>query len=806
MTLALGSLLASYEILGRLGSGGMGVVYEARDTRLDRRVALKLLPPELGLEPERLARFDREARILAGLNHPNIVTVYALEQSDGRPFLVMERVSGRTLADLMGSGALPAARVLDLAVPIALALGAAHERGIVHRDLKPANVMVDDEGRVKVLDFGLARADPAATEAQTTLALTREGTVMGTLPYMSPEQVRGERTDARTDIFALGTMLYEMAAGIRPFRGASAADLAAAIIGSDPPPLDTVCPGAPPRLGRLIHRCLRKDPRRRLQSALDVAQELQDLADEHRTAAAAAVPRREVGDLPERARMRIPRSAAAGAGLLAILAVLAGSFLLPRVRGPASGPAGAVGIRSLAVLPFDNLTRDPSQDYFVDGLHEEVITELARLGAVGVRSRNSVMRYRARQESVTDIARDLQVDAVIEGSVLRAGDRVRISAQLILGQSDEHVWAESYDRDLQDVLTLLSEVSNAIAREVHSRLNAGAGSPAPRRDEHRVRPEAYDAYLRGRRALMQLTSARGLPAAREEFQRAIDLDPTFARAWSSHAIAGVSMAFFGQVPAAEVLPGARAAALRALSLDDHDARAHAVLGFVELYFDWSFDSARARLERAVALDPNEFSVRHALADYYMVMGRLDDSLEQVRAGQLAEPDSSMAYYVVAAHTMATGRLEEAAVVARRALELFPHFQMLHGLVGDLFWHEGKHAEALAEYRLQFGDSHEIPGLLEREFRAGGPRRAAKAHADWLAARPWSGGGHYVSVAGMYARAGETEAAFAWLEKAFEDRAPQLLHVTAFPEFDTVRNDGRYAALMRRIGIPEGGSR
>jgi eukaryotic-like serine/threonine-protein kinase len=792
MTLASGSLLASYEILRPLGAGAMGVVYEARDTRLDRPVALKLLPPELALEPGRLARFDREARILAALNHPNIVTIYALERSGDTPFLVMERISGRPLADLMRAGALPMARVLGWGVHIALALGAAHERGIVHRDLKPANVMVDDDGCVKVLDFGLARTDPPAGEAVTTVALTEDGRLMGTLPYMAPEQVRGERADRRADIFALGVMLYEMAGGVRPFRGATSADLMSAILGADPPPLDALLPGVPPRFARLVHRCLQKDPRRRVQSAWDVAQELQDLAEPGEPAGArrAAVPR---------SGWRRRNVALAVGGLLMVV-TLAAASLWPRLR-PA---APAATIRSLAVLPFDNLTRDASQDYFVDGLHEEVITELARLGVVRVTSRSSVLRYRGQRGSLKDVARELEVDGLIEGSVLLAGNRVRIGAQLILGRSDQHVWAGSYERDLQDVLVLLGDVSNAIAAEVRSHLGLPQAAHADAPGEQRVRPEAYDAYLRGRRRLVQLTSTPDFAAAREDFQRAVELDPLFGRAWSSLATVDLMRAFFDQAPAADVLPGARAAALRALSLDERDGRAHGVLGTVELYFDWSFDSARARLERAVALDPNDFGVRHALADYYMVTGRLNDSLDQVRAGRLAEPEAPLAHIVVAMHTMATGQYEDTIAEARQAIDLFPDVRLLHGVLGDVLWHQGKYTEALAEYQRQFGDRHEVPQLLARALKAGDAEGAARSHAEWLAARPASGTGHLVSVANLFARARENDMALIWLEKAYAVRAPLLLHVMASPDYEGLRDEPRFADLLRRIGIPAAG--
>jgi TolB-like protein/predicted Ser/Thr protein kinase len=454
MTLGDGGRLGPYEVLGPLGAGGMGEVYLARDTKLRREVALKVLPPEIEGDADRRARFEREARAVAALNHPNIVTVHAIEEHDGRQVIVMERVEGRPLSAVLGPGGLPLARVLEIAEAVADALAAAHEKGVVHRDLKPANVMLTEEGRVKVLDFGLAKQlaplealdSTAPTETRTT-----EGQVVGTVPYMAPEQLRGERVDARADIFALGVMLYEMVTGARPFQGASSADLVSAILREEPAPLAVARPDLPPRFVRLVTRCLEKDARRRLQSALDLRHELRDLADELREA-----PRTPAGPggeaRPPVAARRRPWLWWALAGLAALAAV--GLWQLPRLRSLAPGPGGTPGIRSIAVLPFDNLTHDPSQDYFVDGLHDALITELAKLGCFGVTSRNSVLRFKGKALPMKDVARELGVDALMEGSVLRTGSRLRITAQLIRGTTDEHLWAESYDRDIGDVLAL----------------------------------------------------------------------------------------------------------------------------------------------------------------------------------------------------------------------------------------------------------------------------------------------------------------------------------------------------------------
>jgi len=884
MELTAGERLGAYEILGLLGAGGMGQVYLARDTRLGREVAIKVLPADVAGNPERLARFEREARTVASLNHPNIVTLHDIADVDGVRFLVMEHVSGRTLSAFLDrAGELPLIRILELMVPVADALASAHDRGIVHRDLKPANIMVNDDGRVKILDFGLAteRAAPFSPDATTVAkeALTVEGSILGTVSYMAPEQVRGERVDTRADLFACGVILYEMASGVRPFRGESAIDVASAIVSTDPRPLETLAPRVPPSFARVVRRCLEKDVRHRIQSALDLRNELDEVADEvQRTAASRAAglggsergaaasrpaglegsergaaasraaglggsergaglqscgQQRDSGTggappashqgaaagvaapsiasdgsaAPSTPPMPIVRShrrpwLAFGAAAVVVVAVAAlGVFVFRQRSAGSAGAAGAV-IRSIAVLPFDNMTHDASQDYFVEGIHEALITDLAKLGTVKVTSRNSVMRYKGRTLSLKDVARELDVDALIEGSVLRAGTKVRITAQLILGKTDEHVWADNYDRELQDVLTLLSDVSSAIAREVQANLGGAAPPATPARAATRpVRPEAYEAYLRGQYVFNQGVSTANVKEARSHFEEAVRLDPGFAKAWSGVAACAIAAGIFGQIPAAEAVQGARQAGERALALDDTDGMAHAALGAVELYFDWNFDAARRRLERAVPLSPHASLVRHLYADYFMIQGRLDESLEQVRIGRSYDPTSRLANTVVMFHTLAARRYDDAIVEARQALRLFPTSPWAHGGIADALWYQGRYEEALPEKKLTFGEDTQAWQIFEQAFRKGGPRAAMKARAERLAQPAEGRPANVMAVASTYADAGERDAAMVWLEKAYEVRLPQLLHVPADPAFDLMRDDARFEALMRKIGIP-----
>ena len=421
MTLTPGQKLAHYEVLGTLGHGGMGEVFRARDTRLGRDVAIKVLPDAVASDAQRLARFDLEARTVAGLNHPNIVVLHSIEEDRGIRFLTMELVDGQTLDALVVPGGLAPVRVLEIAVQVADALTAAHGRNVVHRDLKPTNIMLTRDGRVKVLDFGLAKlaggadSGSADAEAVTLPAVSFAGQVLGTLPYMAPEQVRGGTVDARSDLFAYGALLYELVTGRRPFTGATSADVSSAILRDTPPTISSLRADSIGGLDRIVSRCLEKDPQARFQSALEITRELR---------------------------------------------------LLQQAEAPGAAASGADIIRSLAVLPLDNVSRDPAQEYFADGMTEALISDLARLRHLRVISRTSAMKYKGARKALPEIARELDVDAILEGSALLVGKRVRISVQLVSARRDEMLWSDRYDRDLEDILALQSDVAGAVAREI----------------------------------------------------------------------------------------------------------------------------------------------------------------------------------------------------------------------------------------------------------------------------------------------------------------------------------------------------
>jgi serine/threonine protein kinase len=806
----IGRTILHYKILAEIGEGGMGVVYKAEDTRLDRLVALKFLPADLSADPERLQRLEQEAKAVAALNHPNIVTLHSFESAEVEGqgevhFLTMELVEGKSLAALIPAGGLSLEKLLEIGVPLAEAVAVAHRKGITHRDLKPANVMVTSSGRVKVLDFGLAKArvDTGTVEATalaTERAMTEEGRVLGTVPYMSPEQLQGKPLDPRSDIFALGIILYEMSTGDRPFAGDTSADVMSAILRDVPQAATELRRDMPRHLGRVIRRCLEKDPERRYQSAIDVRNELEDVKKDLATtdglgglpSPSPKVPRR-------RGQRRWGRYVIAAGGVAAVTLAVFVAMSLSDFRERLTGSAGSPQIRSLAVLPFDNLMNDPEQDYFVDGIHEELITDLAKIGALRVTSRTSVMRYRDTEKSMPDIAAELGVDGLVEGSVLRVGDEVRIRAQLVHGPSDSNLWADSYDRSLENVLVLLSDVALAIADEIEIALTpqqeaslAGAGQ---------VDPEAYEAYLRGFQTI-QYFSREGLRRGTEQFRRSIEIDPDFAKGYAGLAFALAAAAAFEWIPVSENIDEMSALAERALELDPENAEAHVVLGYIDLWFDWDWDGAEQEFLQALERQPNQSFARHGYADALLVKGLPEESLQQVKLGRESDPFSPLVNLPILGHLLMLRRYDEII----REYEVMRDLGILAdgGFIADALWFQGKQDEAVARYRQdfeRFGSSAHVEAL-DRGGAEAGPVGAVRAVADLESERAASNNdlGAF-GVARWYARAGATEEALEWIERAYAARSPLLFLVIAYPAFDILRSEPRYLDMVERMGLP-----
>jgi TolB-like protein/tetratricopeptide (TPR) repeat protein len=751
----IGSELGHYQVLDRLGEGGMGVVYRALDRKLGREVALKLLPDEVAGDPARIERLTREARAVAGLNHPNIVTIHSIEESGGRHYITMELVRGQSLDRLIGPAGLEPGRLLALALPLAEALAAAHRVGVVHRDLKPSNVVVTEDGRPKILDFGLAKqleAQPgsARSVAETAPLLSREGLVVGTLPYMSPEQLQGRPTDARSDIYSFGALLFEMATGRRPLAGDSEAELVSRILRDAPPPVRRLRPELAPGLERLIARCLEKEPDRRFPTSADVCAELKSLT---------------------------------GA---------------PSPGEAAAGPADAV-VRSLAVLPLDNLSRDPAQEYFADGMTEALISELARIKALHVISRTSAMKYKGVQKALPEIGRELNVEAILEGSALLVGQRVRINVQLVLTGTDEALWAERYDGSLEDVLDLQSRVAEAVAREIEIHVAPHEATRLAKRQA--VHPEAHVEYLKGRH-----TFAAGSPEAiglsLRHLQRALELDPTFAPAWAAVADCHNVRANRGMAPPAEAGAEALAAARRALELDETLADAHAAIGVTRSRQGDLLGGIQS-LERALELNPG-------LANAYYALARLlycsERHAEAEAAGLKAlrlDPLSMLIHTGVGDGYYYARRYEESLVYYRKAIELDPRFDGAHTDLARSLEALGRFEEARAEYeegrRLAGSVAGPSFGLAHLEASVGnaaGARRMLEQLVAGRAQRVVSAWG----LAALHASLGDVDEAFRWLDVAVEERATGLTFLRVHPRLDRIRSDPRYPGLLTRVGL------
>jgi serine/threonine protein kinase/tetratricopeptide (TPR) repeat protein len=757
MLLTPGQRLGPYEILGPLGSGGMAEVHRARDPRLGREVAVKVLPEGVASTPERLARFEREARAVAGLNHPNIVVLHSIEDADGIRFLTMELVDGDDLASVVSPGGLPLPRLLELAIPLAEALGAAHERGVVHRDLKPANVMVTREGRIKVLDFGLAKLASSESSGDTpndwnatkTASLTSEGAIMGTVPYMAPEQIRGEAVDARTDLFAFGVVLFELATGRRPFRGSNVADITSAILRDAAPPLTSARADLPGELGRLIDRCLEKDLPSRLRSA------------------------REAADM------------------------LRGLQRPPERRATARPESGA--IRSLVVLPLDNVARDGAQEYFVDGMTEALISDLSRLPGLRVISRTSAMRFKGVHKALAEIARELEVDAVLEGSALLLGNRVRISVSLVAARRDETLWSERYDRQLADVLDLQNEVAEKVAQEIALRLSAPEQQRLAKRKA--VHPEAHIEFLKGQHSA-EANSPQAIEIALRHFQRALELDPSYAPAWAGLAHCHNVRAARGMAPPLQATGEAIAATTRALELDDSLAEAHAELG-TSLTYRGEYARALRELERAAELNPGRADTWATLGRIHYCAGRHAEAQQAMHKSVSLDPLSMIHHTSLGDAYYYAREYAKSVPYYRRAIELDPRFDGAHTDLARSLEALGQFDESLREYeegrRLAgtvAGPSFGLAHLASARGDKAEARRMLEALKAARATKVVSAWG----IAALHACLGDADEAFQWLETAVEERASGLVFLRVHPRLDPIRDDPRFAALVQRLGM------
>lgn len=790
----IGSRIGRYRILEELGAGGMGVVYRAQDERLPRVVAIKILATERWSDADSRRRFEREARLLSRLNHPNIATLHDFESSDGLELIVMELVPGRTLAEVLLAGPLAEAEALRIGSQLAGGLAAAHASGVLHRDLKPGNLKLTPDGRLKILDFGVGKGVHTAEAGSDDDTITRGQEAVGTLAYMSPEQVRGDPVDARADVYSAGCVLYEMITGRRPHGDLQGYALMHAILNEPPLAPRALRPDVSPACEALVLRALEKPPAQRTPDARTLAAEIAAV-----TAADPLPAASQVRAAPSRSAPRARRWSWRLAGAFGLVASLAiGWFVL---RGAVAPGAATAGRTMLAVLPFENLGSEDGE-FFSDGLTEEMITELGRLtpDRLGVIARTSAMHYKGTRKTIRAIGRELGVEYVLSGSVRRADRRVRIAAELSAVQDQAQVWSETFERDLADVFEIQADVARRIADVLAVKLVPGWPRPGGRAPTRNV--EAHDAYLLGRYEWNR-RSEDGLRRAIEHFDRARTLDPRFARAWAGLADAHLLLGTYGFEPRETALPRARDAAERALALDDRLSDAHASLGLVAEELDRDGSEAERHYRRALELDPGNATARQWLAGLLTVSGRVDDGVRELERAASLDPRSIAIHSDLAATLYYARRHRESAAQCRRALGLDSTFVPAWNTLGLALWQAGDHREAVGAWQHALAHSGASPADtagLALAYARGGPDSIWRWMLDWLRARAGSTSVSPYAVATAYAALGEADAAIEWLELAFRQDPSALATLGLDAMFDPLRDDPRFQSLVARTRL------
>ncbi len=772
-----GCELGHYRIVEKIGEGGMGEVFLAHDEHLGNNVALKVLPPDT--DENRRGLFRKEAHALSKLNHPNIVTVLDFDTQQNLDFLVMEYVPGQALDERVREGALPEKEVIEIGVQLAEGLAAAHEQGIIHRDLKPGNLRLTKDNRLKILDFGLARSTLSFNSLASTVSAIGPANCCGTLPYMPSEQVLGQAADARTDIYSAGAVLYELYTGHPPFEEKLFTALVDDILHKAVVPPSHRRPGDSGRISAIILKCLEKSPEKRYQSAGDLARALRELA------------RSEAAVKPAKAaRGKRYGVAALLALLLIILTLQPGN----RRMGPTRSPA--VEIESLAVLPFANLSGDPQQEYLADGITDFLITDLGQMNILQrVISRTSVVQYKTGRQSLREIGHQLNVEAIVEGSVTRSEGRVQVSVRLVSAADDRQIWSHTYEGEFRDLLALQRKLALSLAREIKVNLPAsdqGRGAAA-----HVVAAEAQEAYLRGR--YLQFGAAEQRARSRQYFEQAIQADPSYAPAY-----AGLSDSYWNDigVPPRETMAKAREYALKAVSLDEMEAHAHTAMGTVRFYGDWDWPAADREYQRALQLNPNDAEAHRMYAVFLAAMGRADEALAQVLAAQELDPLDYNKNTTAGWILYCARQYDQALMQCRKALELAPNYDSSHACLSYAYGGKGDSGKALEESRKAFELSSETlrTALLGRNYA--GAHNAAEGHKilTQLLKRSHE---NYVPpylIATLYAALGDGDSALRWIDAAYAGRDLNLVWIRVDPAVDSLRQAARFQQILERMQL------
>ncbi|HSZ57219.1 MAG TPA: protein kinase [Tepidisphaeraceae bacterium] len=792
--LAASSRIGPYEIVASLRAGGMGEVYRARDTRLGREVAVKVLPEPFANNADRLVRFEREARAVAALSHPNILAIHDYGTDGAITYAVMELLEGETLRDRLARGPLPWREAVEAGAAVADGLAAAHAKGIVHRDLKPENLFLTDDGRVKILDFGLARITPVPNvEAETVPAETLAGTVMGTVGYMSPEQVRGQPADARSDIFSFGCVLYEMVTGQRAFHRETAAETMTAILHDEPPGRTGSDPQVPAELGRVIRQCLSKNPNQRLQSARDLSLGLRTTATDpglHRPA-------------PTRPRSRL--IVGIGAAVLLIGVVGSSAYFLTRGVKPSDSvkpPEDAKGIEALAVLPFKNVGGDPKTEFLSDGVADQIINSLSQVRRhdLNVRPFTSVSRYKGKEPDVPTFGRELKVQMIVMGTLLEQGDDLTVRVALVDVRDDNQIWGRTYRGKRDSILDLQDQIARDVAANLHLRLTGEEDQRLTRR--YTEDPDAYLFYRQGLYHWNKFTPD-GIEAGRKYFEQAIAKDPSYALAYSGLARCYILLGNLYRGPR-ETFPEAKKHLAWALKLDPNLADAHIGMGAVYLFYDWNWPAAERELKPAVAPDPGSATNLSMYGFYLAAMGRPSEALVYMQRDVDLDPLAASTRNEFAICLNWLRRYDQAIAVSQRTLELDPDFPLVYAELALAHVQTGRYEEAIAELQraLRQGQQHpRVRGMLGYAYAAAGRRAEAKKALEDLQGPAQSRFGFAFPIARIYAALGEKDQAFEWLRKACDERDGAVIWLKVDPTMDSLRSDPRFAQVLKEMGLP-----
>ncbi len=774
------TLAGRYRIVAELGRGGMGVVYKAEDTKLKRTVALKFLPHEFTHTPEVKERFVREAQAAAALHHPHICTVYEFDEADETAYISMAYIEGQSLKKKIESGPLNPEGALKIATQVAEGLDEAHKKGIVHRDIKSANIMIDERGEAKIMDFGLARMTGGTL-------LTQEGTAMGTIAYMSPEQTRGEPVDHRTDLWSFGVVLYEMLTGQLPFKGDHEQAVIFSILMEKPEPVTDLVTGIPESIEQVVSKALEKNPDDRYRS-------VEELLDNLKSISAGIVPEEIKARIrKEKLRKRKRAIFYAGAACLIIIIAVIGFNLL-------NGPPET--INSIAVLPLENLTGDPEQEYFADGATDELIGQLAQIKAVRVISRRTIMQYKGVEKSLPEVARELNVDAIVEGTVYQVGENVRIRVQLIDALPEErNLWAQNYERAGTDVLLMYGEIARAIADNSNVELTEEEKTRLA--SARRIDPEAYAACIKGMSHWYKLTPP-DLDVAQQYFESALEIDPDYALAHTGISLVWIGRQQLGLLPPSEATPKAKEALARAFELDTMLVEAHFAMAAIKTWVDWDWEAGEKAFLRTIELNPNYPDALVYYSNLLCYLGRPDEAITQAEKALELDPLNSLFMGIYGNSLVLLGRYDEAAIQARNSLKTSPNNPVGHSILMEVYQIKGQFEEAFTEAKAFFTAMGQEPfvEIIDQGYAKSGYSGAMKSAADTMAAfsqqayiPPWF-------IAFIYAASGDIEETLDWLEKGYAIKDPNMPYIGGGIIDSLLHDDPRFQDLLRRMNLPQ----